>query len=453
MATLALASLFEQIEAGLIDTVLVVVPDHFGRLAGKRVTGHHFKNSVAEHGTHLCDYLLACDIEMDPVPGYAFASWQQGYGDVHAVCDMGTLRVVPWLEKSALVFCDLHRDDKPVAVAPRQILRTQIERARALGLRPLAASELEFYLFRESYRQAATQHFHDLTPYNWYIEDYQLLPGTRAEPFIRAVRNAMDGAGVPIECSKGEWGPGQQEINFCYADMLEMADRHTLYKHGVKELASQHDVSATFMAKWDERFAGSGCHLHVSLWDQAQETNRLFDARAERGMSPLFASFLAGQLAHARELTLCFAPFVNSYKRFIQGSFAPTRIAWGFDNRTVGFRVVGLGQSLRVENRIPGADSNIYLAFAATLAAGLDGIERALPLGPSHRGDAYQAETITALPQTLDEAIACFAESALAAQAFGPEVTAHYLHAARNEVRRHQAVVTCFERHRHFERT
>ena len=455
MKKIDLSILEDLVNQGEVDTVVTVFPDIFGRFLGKRITGHFFLEEVAAAGMHACDYLLACDVEMDPVPGYGFASWSTGYGDVHAVPDLSTLRVLPWLGKSAFVLCDLFRgeEDTPVEISPRRMLRTQMERAGTMGLLPMGASELEFYTFRETYESAKQKHYHDLQPYGWYIEDYHILQGAKEEWLIRAIRNAMDGAGVPVEFSKGEWGPGQHEINLRYADFLEMADRHSLYKHGVKEIAAQNDVSITFMAKWHEEFAGSSCHLHSSLWDLEGKTSKFHDPDAPRQMSEIFQGWLAGQLKYARELTLLSAPFINSYKRYQPGSFAPTRIAWAFDNRTVGFRVLGQGSSLRVENRIPGADVNPYVAFAATLAAGLAGIEEELPLPEEFSGDAYATEGLADVPASIEEAIEAFEASELAPRVFGEGVFEHYLHAGRTEVRKFRESVTCWERNRHFERT
>lgn len=452
---LTLAALTDLVAAGEIDTVVTAFPDMFGRLMGKRITGHYFVNTAASHGIHACDYLLACDVEMDPVPGYKFASWAQGYGDVHLVPDLQTLRRLPWLEKTAFVLCDLRRGehDEPVAVAPRQILRRQLERAKAAGFVVKGASELEFYIFKDSFEEAAQKGFHELTPYGWYIEDYQLLQGTKEEFLVRAIRNGMDEAGVPIEFSKGEWGPGQQEINLGYCDLLEMADRHVLYKQGVKEIAQQHGVSVTFMAKWHEKFAGSSCHIHASLWDASGANSSFYDPTAPGGRGKTFRGFLAGQLAHAKELMVFFAPFVNSYKRYQSASFAPTRLAWSLDNRTVGLRALGEKSSLRLENRIPGADANPYLAFAAMIAAGLDGIERALEPPPPFCGDAYAAQSLDTVPSTLTAAIAALEGSSFARQELGEDVVEHYLHAAKTEQRKFNEVVTCWERSRHFERT
>jgi glutamine synthetase len=454
MGNLNTRELERLVDQGAVDTVVTVFPDMIGRFLGKRITGHFFREEVIERGMHMCDYLLACDMEMDPVPGYAFTSWDTGYGDFHAVPDMTTLRLVPWLEKTALVVCDLFdtRTHEPISIAPRQILAQQVERARAHGFTAKLGSELEFYVFRGSYEQAKARHYHDLEPFGWYIEDYHILQSTKEEGFIRAIRNGMDAAGVPVEFSKGEWGPGQHEINLRYAEAMEMADRHSIYKHGAKEIGAQHDVALTFMAKWDERHAGSSCHIHSSLWNTGSGEAVFFDSTAGEP-SETFRRWLGGQIAHAAELTLFFAPFINSYKRYQAGSFAPTRLAWSVDNRTVGFRIIGHGPSVRVENRIPGADANPYLAFAATIAAGLDGIENGLDPGDAFEGDAYKAGALPSVPKTLPEAIAALESSSFARRAFGDDVVEHYLHAARTEVQKFNNVVTCWERERHFERT
>lgn len=438
-----------------IDTVVTAFPDMFGRFMGKRITGHFFLEEIAKGGMHACNYLLACDMEMDPVPGYAFTSWETGYGDFHAIPDLTTLRVLPWLEKTAFVFADLYREDDsaPVAVAPRQILRRQMERAKAAGFLPMGGSELEFYTFRETYETARQKHYHDLETYGSYVEDYHIFQGTKEEWLVGAIRSGMDGAGVPVEFSKGEWGPGQHEINLRYADFLEMADRHTLYKHGAKEIAASKEVAITFMAKWNEKLAGSSCHLHSSLWDLEGKTNRFYEPKAPHGMSELFRSWLAGLMAHTLEFAIFYAPFINSYKRYQAGSFAPTRIVWSPDNRTAAYRIVGHGTSVHVENRIPGADVNPYLAFAATLASGLDGIEQGLTLPEVFEGNAYITPGLATLPLSLSQAIPEFEKSELARRAFGHDVVEHYLHAARTEVRKFNEAVTCWERERHFEQT
>jgi len=443
--------LLSRIRRGEIDTVLLVFPDMQGRWMGKRLTGRFFAESAAAHGVHACAYLLTVDMEMDPVPGFSLTSWEKGYQDFHLVPDRGTIRVLPWLSKSALIVCDLAQPDHtPVAVSPRAILKRQIERAKKKGFLVKTASELEFYLFTESFEAAKAKDFHRLQHAGWYIEDYHMLQGTRVEPVVGEIRNRMEEAGIPVEASKGEWGPGQHEINLGYCNALEMADRHTVYKHGAKEIAMARGASLTFMAKLDAKLAGSSFHLHSSLWD-AGGRKALFWDKAGKKPSALFNQFLAGQMALAREFSLFYAPTINSYKRYQAATFAPTRVAWAKDNRTCGFRIVGEGDSWRVENRIPGADANPYLAFAATIAAGLHGIDKRLSPPPESKGNAYEGKGAS-VPKTLGEAIDEFERSKAAREAFGDEVVAHYLHAAKAEKAAFDRAVTCWERERYFER-
>jgi glutamine synthetase len=411
---------------------------------------------VAAHGMHVCDYLLASDMEMDPTPGYRFASWDTGYGDLHLVPDASTLRRAAWLDRSALVLCDAFRGHEPVAVAPRQILKRQIERAAARGFEARTGSELEFFLLRDDYEAAQQKGFRGLAHLGRYVEDYHLLSGTFAEPVIGAIRRGVDASGIPVEFSKGEWGPGQQEINLRYAPALEMADRHVIYKQAAKEIAAAAGTSLTFMAKFDESLAGSSCHIHVSLWSTKGGEPVFGGGEALAGapvrVSPVFRGFLGGVLAHAREIALFLAPNPNSYKRYRPGTFAPTGIAWSYDNRTAGFRVVGDGPSLRVECRIPGADANPYLAYAALLAAGLDGVERKLDPGPGFSGDAYASKGLPQVPHSLGEAAAELEKSEFVREAFGAEVVEHYLHFVRTEERAVAMRVSDVERARYFER-
>ncbi|MGD9763275.1 MAG: glutamine synthetase family protein [Candidatus Binatia bacterium] len=445
----------EQVGSAELDTVLVVFPDLYGRLVGKRYDAGFFCAHVLADGMHACDYLLACDMEMEPVPGYRFTSWERGYGDVRCVPDLRTLRRAAWLERTALVLCDVHTDpgDAPVAVAPRSILRRQLERAAAAGYLPMGASELEFFVLRETYESAHAKGFDNLALAGWYIEDYHALQGFKVEPLVGAIRRLVAASGIPVESSKGEWGPGQHELNLEYADFLEMADRHVIYKQAAKEIAIQQGAAVTFMAKMDEQLAGSSMHLHSSLWTDGG-TRAAFDAPAARAgaLPDLCRWWLGGLMHHARACALLFAPNVNSYKRFRAGSFAPTAIAWAHDNRTAGFRIVGHGPSLRVECRIPGADANPYLAFAATLAAGLDGIAKRMEPPPRFEGDAYAAADLPRVPATLPEAIAEFEASALFREALGGEVVDHLLHFARTEQRKFDETVTTWERRRYLER-
>jgi glutamine synthetase len=450
---LAADELRDLIRGDEIDTVLAVFPDLYGRLVGKRITGRFFRDEVLAHGMHVCDYLLACDMEMDPVPGYRFTSWEKGYGDMRCLPDLSTLRRATWLDRTALVLCDVYAEegDTPVEVAPRTILKRQIERAAAAGFRAMGGSELELFLLRETYESAHQKGFDQLQPFGWYVEDYHTLQGFKEEGLVGAIRRHLDGSGVPVEFSKGEWGPGQHEINLCYAEFLEMADRHAIYKQAAKEIAIQQGLAVTFMAKLDERFAGSSMHLHSSLW-ALDGGAPLFAASPGAEMPDVFRWWLGGLLHHARASTLLFAPYVNSYKRFREGSFAPTAIAWSIDNRTAGFRLVGHGPSARVECRIPGADANPYLAFAATLAAGLDGIAKRIEPPPMFRGDCYAAADLPRVPRSLPEAIAELERSALFREAFGAEVVEHLLHFARTEQRKFDETVTTWERRRYLER-
>jgi glutamine synthetase len=452
---LGVDELRRDIEGGVVDTVVTAFPDLYGRLVGKRITGSFFLDEVAGHGMHVCDYLLASDMEMDPTPGYAFASWETGYGDVHCVPDFSTLRRAAWLERTALVLCDVEREGRRVEVAPRAVLQRQLERCRERGLVAKMGSELEFFLFRGDYRDARRAGHQGLEPTGGYVEDYHILSGTFAEDVIRAIRSGADASGIPVEFSKGEWGPGQHEINLRYGEALEMADRHVVYKLAAKEIANARGCSLTFMAKWDASLAGSSLHVHASLWDE-KDAPLFAGGEALEGTrlraSAAFRHFLAGLLAHARELSWFFAPTVNSYKRYRAGTFAPTGIAWSVDNRTAGFRVVGSGPSLRVECRIPGADANPYLAYAALLAAGLDGIERKLEPGPAFAGDVYAAADLPRVPASLPEAIAELERSSFARKAFGDDVVEHLLHFARAEQGYFEAVVTDWEKRRYFER-
>ncbi|HEY7649403.1 MAG TPA: glutamine synthetase family protein [Methylomirabilota bacterium] len=442
---------------GEIDTVLTVFPDGYGRLMGKRVVARHFLDHVAGDGIHACIYLFTVDMEMEPLPGFTLTSWERGYGDMKMVPDLATLRLIPWLPRTALVFCDVYTEEgQPIEEAPRWILRRQIERARGRGYVVKTAAELELYCFKESFEEARARRYQNLTPVSAYLEDYHILQTTKEEPLIRAIRNGMEGAGVPVETSKGEWGRGQEEINLEYADALEMADRTTLYKHGAKEIAHLQGSSLTFMAKYDMGAAGSSFHLHSSLWDRRGRRALFAPGRRPRGghpaMSPLFGQWLAGQVAMARELSYFYAPTVNSYKRYQSGSFAPTRIAAGWDNRTCGFRLCGEGASFRVENRIPGADANAYLAFAATIAAGLHGVSQKLKAPKLYDGNAYEDATLPQVPKALREAVGELERSKVARAAFGERVVEHYLHAGRLELQAYDQAVTDWELVRNFER-
>ncbi|MBA3842675.1 MAG: glutamine synthetase [Actinobacteria bacterium] len=419
--------------------------DMQGRLLGKRLHRDFFLEQVdGGHGTEGCNYLLALDMEMEPTPGYALASWERGYGDFDLQPDLATLRRTPWLVATALVLCDVQwADGSPVRPSPRQVLHAQVERARTHGFEVMVGSELEFYLLRESYEEAHRKGYSDLTPSVPYILDYHILASSYDEPLLRQIRNGMHGAGILVETSKGEAWPGQHEINFRYADALTMADNHVVYKNGAKEIAHLNGCSITFMAKPDHSWIGSSCHIHSSLWRDGES--------AFTGQSEIFNQYLAGQIACARELAIFFAPTINSYKRFASGSWAPTTLAWGMDNRTCGFRIVGHGAGMRVETRIPGGDANPYLAFAATIAAGLHGIENGLTLPPALEGNAYVSDA-ERFPSTLREAIGTLENGTMARAALGDDVVDHYLNYARTEQELFDRVVTDWERERLFER-
>ncbi|GAB7189971.1 gamma-glutamylethanolamide synthetase GlnA4 [Kineococcus sp. NUM-3379] len=448
-APLSLQDLRHDVAGGRVETVLVAMTDMQGRLQGKRLTGRYFLEEVLGHGTEACNYLLGVDVEMTPVPGYAITSWDRGYGDFVLRPDVSTLRRIPWHPATVMVLCDvLWADGTPVRPSPRQVLRAQLDRLASHGLHPLVATELEFVVLRVPYEEAQARGYRDLRPANGYNVDYSLLGTGRVEPLLRRLRQEMEGAGLYCESAKGECNLGQQEIAFRYADALTTCDQHSVYKLGAKEIAAQEGMSLTFMAKLDHR-EGNSCHIHLSLTDDAGAP--VFADGTGTGMTPVFRSFLAGQLAALRELTLLLAPNVNSYKRFAAGSFAPTAVAWGYDNRTCALRVVGHGASLRLENRVPGGDANPYLAVSALLAAGLHGVEQGLELEDATPGNAYLGDA-PRVPGTLREAADLFEASAVARAAFGGDVVEHYTRAARVELEAFEAAVTDWERARGFER-
>ena len=431
------------VEEGTIDTVVLAMVDMQGRMQGKRLSAEHFLAEIVEHGAEGCNYLLAVDVDMNTVEGYALSSWESGYGDFVLRPDLDTLHPVPWHDRTAMLMADvLDHEGNPVAPSPRQILRRQIERLGERGWRAFAGTELEFILFRTTYEEASRRGFRGLEPANHYNVDYSLLGTGRVEDVIGRIRREMAAAGMEVEDSKGECNLGQHEVNFHFGPVLRTADQHAQYKLGAKEIAAQQGSSITFMAKYDER-EGSSCHIHLSL--RGENDALVFDDDA------LFGSFVAGQLACLRELTLLFAPNVNSYKRYAEGSFAPTAIAWGRDNRTCAMRVVGHGPSLRVENRVPGADVNPYLALSAMIAAGLHGIEQGLELEPAFEGNAYTSDK-PRVPGTLREARDLFAASEVARAALGADVVAHYVNAADVELAAFESAVTDWERYRGFER-
>ncbi len=453
VGNLSFEELKEAVALGELDTVVVAFVDMQGRLIGKRFQAEYFVDSASDE-THACDYLLANDIDMEPVPGYAAASWTKGYGDFIMKPDLSTLRRIPWLDGTALVLCDVldhHHHDVPHS--PRQMLKRQIARLAERKMRAFFASELEFYLFDETFESAADKRFHGLKTAGSYIEDYHILQTTKEEGVMRAIRKGLQGAGIPVENSKGEWGPGQEEINVRYTDALEMADRPVILKNGIKEIAYLQGKAVTFMSKWRYDLAGSSAHVHASLWDDAGKKPLFFDKDGEHGMSPLMRSFVAGQLKYASDITYFLAPYINSYKRFPAGTFAPTKAVWSRDNRTAGFRLCGEGsKAIRIECRIGGADLNPYLAFAALIAAGLAGIDEKLELAPAFSGDAYVGEGIPEVPKTLRDAVESLNGSEFLREALGSEVVDHYVHTGRWEQFEYDRRITDWELMRGFER-
>jgi glutamine synthetase len=446
---LTLEQLRTAVDAGEIDTVTLAFTDMQGRLAGKRLSAEYFLDEVAEHFAEGCNYLLAVDVDMNTVGGYEMSSWERGYGDFVLRPDLRTLRRVPWLPATALVLADLTwLDDTPVVASPRQILRAQTARLAERGWVALAGTELEFVVYKDSYEQAADKGYANLVPANQYNVDYSILGTSRIDPLLRRITGGMAGAGLYVESAKGECNFGQHEIAFRYAEAVTTCDNHSIYKTGAKEIAAQEGMSLTFMAKPNQR-EGNSCHIHLSLREEAGTP--ILAGDGPYGLSPTGEHFLAGQLASLREMTLLFAPNINSYKRFVPGSFAPTAVRWGVDNRTCALRLVGHGQSLRAENRVPGGDVNPYLAIAGMIAAGLAGIENELPLDEAFGGNAYTDDG-PRVPHTLRDALELWENSALAKEAFGAEVVAHYANYARVELAAFDAAVTDWELRRGFER-
>lgn len=453
MNTISVRELEQLAKEGAVDTVLTVFPDQQGRLTGKRYTARTFLEQ-SQHGWEACNYLLGCDLENEPLEGYDLFSWSHGYGDFLVRPDVGTLVLVPWLDRTAMVLGDVEdKDGKPLVVAPRQILKAQVDRAAAAGLKVRVASEVEFFAFTDSYEQAWDKRFHDLATAGRYIQDYHILQTSKEEKLMQALRRHFDRMGLEVENTKGEWGPGQEELNLGHAEPVEMADRHSYFKHGVKEVAASMGQSVTFMAKWNTGFAGSSCHVHSSLWDAKSGKPVGWDPAGPGHMSKLLQHWVAGQLAMGQEFSVFYAQYVNSYRRYQSGSFAPTRLVAGIDNRTCGMRIVGHSpKAIRVENRCPGADANPYLAFAATIAAGLHGIEQKLEFEGLYEGDAYHDPNVREVPKTLYEAIRRWEGSKAARAAFGDAVVEHYLNTARKEQAVYDKRVTDIDLTRNFER-
>jgi glutamine synthetase len=439
------------VAAGRVDTVLVMITDMQGRLQGKRLHADYFMDTVLAHGTEGCNYLLAVDVDMNTVGGYAMSSWERGYGDFVMVPDLATLRRVPWQDGTVALQADLQWEDgTDVLASPRQILKRQLARLDEAGMRAYVGTELEFIVFQDSYEDAWQSGYRDLTPANLYNVDYSMLGTARIEPLLRRIRNSMQGAGMTVESAKGECNFGQHEIAFKYDEALATADNHVIYKNGAKEIAAQEGVSITFMSKYNER-EGNSCHIHLSFRGTDGSLVLADDGDHDMGLSSLGRSYIAGQLAHMKELTLLFAPNINSYKRYVEGSFAPTAIKWGRDNRTCAFRLVGHGAGLRLENRVPGGDVNPYLAVAGMVASGLDGIQRGLELEPAFGGNAYASDA-EHVPDSLDRAVGLWTESAWARETFGDEVVDHYTNMAKVELAAFGRSVTDWERFRGFER-
>jgi len=450
---LTLDQLEHKVTSEEIHTIIVAFSDLYGRYMGKRFDASFFLENTVQEGTHACDYLLTVDMEMVVIEGYRFANWDTGYGDFHLVPDMSTLRQLSWLEGTALVICDVkdNINHELISQVPRSILRLQIEGAASMGYTVKAASELEYYLFENSYRDLSEQGYRQLKPAGWYIEDYHIFQGTRCEQFHGACRNHLNNSGVPVENSKGEAGVGQHELNIQYSDILNMADRHTVFKQCLKEVADQQNVSVTFMAKYIEDQSGSSCHIHLSLWKDGKNIFPGTSSLNRVKCSEEFKWFLGGWMKHLPELMVFYAPTVNSFKRYKAESWAPTRIAWGYDNRTTGFRIVGRDQSLRVECRIPGADCNPYLAFAAALASGLDGIKNQIEPPEMYQGDGYSADHLPSIPANLNVATTLFENSEFAKSVFGAAVVEHYVHFFRKELEIFDSAVTDWEKRRYFE--
>jgi len=435
------------VENGDVETIIFGFVDHYGRLLGKRFDAEFFIKSVMQEGTHCCDYLLTTDMEMEPVQGFESANWELGYGDFHLHPDLGTIRVASWLDKTAIIFGDLEEE-----IVPRTILKRQLKFAYEMDFKSMGASELEHYLFLNTYQEVADQKFDKLAQASEYLEDYHILQGTRRESYTGLARKHLKLSGIPVETSKGEWGRGQHEINVRYAEVLEMADRHVVFKQCLKELADSMNLSVTFMAKVHADQAGSSCHIHLSLW---KGDKNAFPGDQKFGpvtCSDTFKYFLGGWIKHVPDVMPFYAPTVNSYKRYRDGSWAPTRLAWSYDNRTAGFRVVGKGESLRIECRIPGADCNPYLAFAASLASGLDGIKNKIEPPEIFEGDIYAAGDLPRVPYTLKESNDQFKKSEFAKKAFGEKVVRHYGHHFDMEMKAYEQAVTDWERKRYFER-
>jgi glutamine synthetase len=451
MSSLTLEKLKALVAAGTIDTVVVAMTDMQGRLTGKRIHGQYFLDEVVKHGTEGCNYLLAVDVDMNTVEGYEMSSWERGYSDFALIPDLNTLRLIPWQPGAVLVLADVAwLDHTDVVASPRQVLRKQIAELEKAGMVPMCGTELEFVVFKDTYEEAWNKGYKNLIPVNQYNVDYSILGGSRIEPLLRDIRLGMSAAGMTVESVKGECNFGQHEIAFKYSDALSNCDNHVIYKNGAKEIASQQGYALTFMAKPNEK-EGNSSHIHLSFRGLKGELVMTDEADKEHGMSEIGRQFIAGQIAHLRELSLLFAPNINSYKRYVPGSFAPTAIRWGRDNRTCALRLVGHGAGLRLENRVPGGDVNPYLAVAGIIAAGLDGVKKKLKLEPAFTGNAYESDS-SRVPASMSEALELWENSAWIKETFGAEVQAHYANMARVEIAAYGKAVTDWELFRNFER-
>ena len=454
MTTYTFDELKKDVAEGRIDTVLACLVDMQGRLLGKRFHAQFFVESAHEE-THSCNYVLATDMEMETVSGYKSTSWEKGYGDYTLKPDMATLRRVPWLEGTAMVLCDVydHHTHAEVPHSPRAMLKRQVARLEAMGLKAYMASELEFFLFDQTFESARASGYRNLNPASAYNEDYHIFQTTKEEEVMRAIRNGLQGAGIPVENTKGEASAGQEEINVRYADALTMADRHAIIKNATKEIAWSKGKAVTFLAKWNYSAAGSSSHIHQSLWSLDGKTPKFFDKDADHGMSQMMKHYVAGLLAHASEITYFLAPYINSYKRYMAGTFAPTKAVWSLDNRTAGYRLCGeASKGIRIECRVGGSDLNPHLAMAALLAAGIDGIEKKMELEPQFVGDAYGGKQVREIPKTLRDATDHLNGSAMLRAAFGDDVIDHYVRAAQWEQEEYDRRVTDWEVARGFER-
>jgi glutamine synthetase len=451
MSSLSLESLKAKVADGSIDTVVVAMTDMQGRLTGKRIHGNYFLDEVLKHGTEGCNYLLAVDVDMNTVDGYEMSSWERGYSDFALIPDLNTLRLIPWQPGAALILADVAwLDHSDVVASPRQVLRKQVAELEKHGMVAMCGTELEFVVYKDSYEEAWNKGYKNLVPVNQYNVDYSILGGSRIEPLLRDIRMGMSAAGMVVESVKGECNLGQHEIAFKYSDALSNCDNHVIYKNGAKEIASQQGYALTFMAKPNEK-EGNSSHIHLSFRGLNGELVMADDSDSEHGMSEVGRQFIAGQIAHLRELSILFAPNINSYKRYVPGSFAPTAVRWGRDNRTCALRLVGHGAGLRLENRVPGGDVNPYLAVAGIIAAGLDGIKNKLVLEPAFTGNAYESDSAR-VPASMTEALELWENSTWVKEVFGSEVQAHYANMAKVELAAYGKAVTDWELFRNFER-